>query len=136
MSRPSENGGMWGSGEEGDPADVVVVVGQRAQPRVLVLHNLANTTCQSFVVCHQIPEKLSLHSASARVRRRRRRRRTGSTMRLEPTRMPLPLLSHAHSLFHQRSRTQHPFHHLLKPSLIIIPMHCIFLGPQFLQSPW
>ena len=46
MSRPSENGGMRGSGEEGDPADVVVVVGQRAQPRVLVLHNLANTTCQ------------------------------------------------------------------------------------------
>ena len=46
MSRPSENGGMWGSGEKGDPADVVVVVRQRAQPRVLVLHNLANTTCQ------------------------------------------------------------------------------------------
>ena len=46
MSRPSKNGGMRGSGEKGDPADVVVVVGQRAQPRVLVLHNLANTTCQ------------------------------------------------------------------------------------------
>ena len=46
MSRPGENGGMRGSGEKGDPANVVVVVGQRAQPRVLVLHNLANTTCQ------------------------------------------------------------------------------------------
>ena len=46
VSRPSKNGGMRGSGEEGDPADVVVVVRQRAQPRVLVLPNLENTTCQ------------------------------------------------------------------------------------------
>ena len=46
MSSSGENRSVRRTGEEGDPADVVVVVGEGAQPRVLVLHNLPNITCQ------------------------------------------------------------------------------------------
>ena len=73
MSRPSKNGGMRGSGEQGDPTDVVVVVGQRAQPRVLVLHNLANTTCQSFVVCHQNTRKVIFTLSTCQSKKKKER---------------------------------------------------------------